>query len=125
MKRIVLALLLLSSAAACPVKPGFFANGQYRDTTGLTPQCTPAFRKLAAQVKPTEYSEIYRIDTDMEGGLKVLAAAQLLVSNGWRKVDMPGGGKSRAFGFEKGGKRIVITVRNETDYALVVVVADR
>ncbi|MGY2892721.1 hypothetical protein [Deinococcus sp. UYEF24] len=126
MKRTVLAfLLLLSSTAACPVKPGFFANGQYRDTTGLVPQCTPAFRKLAAQVKPTQYSEIYRITTDMEGGLKVLAAAELLVSNGWKKIDMPSVGTSRVFGFQKGGKQIVLTVRHETDSSLVVVTGDR
>ena len=133
MKRTVVGLLLFLSAAgaglsvagACPVRPGFFADGQYKDTTGLTPQCTPAFRKLAAQVKPTEYGEIYRTTPDMDGGLKVLKAAELLVSHGWKKVNMPNVGKSRMFGFQKGGKQIVISVRGGTDEVLVVVVGDR
>lgn len=133
MKRTVVGLLLFISAAstglsvagACQVKLGFFANGQYKDTTGLVPQCTSAFKKLAAQVKPTEYSEIYRTTPDIDGGLKVLKAAEMLVSHGWKKISMPSVGKSRMFGFQKGEKQIVISVRSETDDVLVVVVGDR
>jgi hypothetical protein len=72
MKQIALMLtLLLPTAAACPIKAGYFANGQYQDTTGLTPLCTAQFKKIAKDVKPGEYGELYRTDLTAAGGFKV------------------------------------------------------
>jgi len=75
-KTIIIALLgvLLSTAAACPVRTGYVANGQFRNTTGLFPLCTAAFKKLATEVKEGEYEESYRTTFDLKGALAIASS---------------------------------------------------
>ena len=115
----------LSIAAACPVKSGHVANGQFKDTTGLVPLCSAAFKKIAAEVKPGEYGEFYRTTLDLAGGLKVGKLSQLFSSNGWQKLSVPDNGKVKSFGFKKNGKQSVISVREGSDYVLVFLIGDK
>lgn len=52
-----MAAVLLSSALACPVKPGTVANSLFKDTRQLTPICGPlhlTFKQAMPGVKWTE-----------------------------------------------------------------------
>lgn len=120
-----LTLLLTTIALACPVKVGYIANGQFKNTTGLIPLCEPAFKKLAKEVKPGEYGEFYRTTLDLTGGLKVGKLVRLFSLNGWQKLSVPANGKVKSFGFKKNGKEIVVGVREGTDSVLVFLVGDK
>ena len=120
-----LTLLLTTTALACPVKSGFFANGQFRDTTGLVPQCTPAFRKVAAGVKPGEYGEIYKTTLNAAGGFKVAKAFNLFRAGGWKSAGVQRKGDDKTYSFTKGGKQTVMLVRENDDSVLVVVIGDK
>ncbi|MCP2015052.1 hypothetical protein L1280_002204 [Deinococcus sp. HSC-46F16] len=53
----LVAAVLLSSALACPVKPGTVANSLFKDTRQLTPICGPlhlTFKQAMPGVKWTE-----------------------------------------------------------------------
>ena len=117
--------LLASSAAACPVKAGFLANGQFKDTTGLTPQCSPAFKKLSKDVKPGEYGEFYKTNLNAAGGLKVARAFNLFRANGWKAGGVQRKGNNKVYSFTKAGKQTVMLVRENDDSVLVVVIGDK
>lgn len=126
MKRMTLALaLVLGSAVACPVKAGYFANGQFKDTTGLTPLCTPAFRKISAEVKQTEYGEIYRTSLDLKGGFQVARAVNLFTAHGWKRLNMAQPKKGKAYAFSRAGKQTVLLVREGETTALIILIGDR
>ncbi len=118
-------LLGLGTATACPVKAGSFANGQFKDTTGLTPQCSAAFRKLASQVEPGEYGEIYKTTLTAAGGFKVARAFNLFRSNGWKAAGVQTKGADKTYSFTKTGKQTVMLVRKASDYVLIVVIGDK
>ena len=126
MNRPALFLTLLTTflltVCACPVKPGFLANGQFRDITGLTPLCTSTFRKLAAGVRSGEYGELYRTDLSAAGRAWVDRAVGLFTSYGWERGGVQTKGQDRVYTVRKAGKQTVIAVRIQTDSLLMLVV---
>ncbi|MGY2892527.1 hypothetical protein [Deinococcus sp. UYEF24] len=125
-----LTLLLTTTALACPVKAGYVANGQFKNTTGLVPQCSAAFKKIAAEVKVGEYGEIYKTTFDLKGALAIKKLSGLLTSNGWKQTGASNKGQNKALVFDKGTKQTVIAVKEEPveqgdDYVLVVLIGDK
>jgi len=119
------ALLLTTMALACPVRAGYFANGQFKNTTGLLPQCSVSFKKLASEVKPGEYSEIYKTTLDAAGGFKVARAFNLFRANGWKPAGVQRKGDDTTYAFTRSGKQTVMLVRKNDASVLVVVIGDR
>ncbi|WP_407572087.1 hypothetical protein [Deinococcus altitudinis] len=120
-----LALLLTTTALACPVKAGYFANGQFKDTTGLTPQCSAIFKNIAAGVKPGEYGEVYKTTLTAAGGFKVGKAFNLFRANGWKSAGVVRKGNDKTYVFNKGKKQTVMLVRENDDSVLIVVIGDK
>jgi len=119
------ALLLTTTALACPVRAGYVADGQFKDTTGLLPQCSVSFRKLASEVKPGEYGEMYRTTLNVAGGIRVAKAFNLFRANGWKLAGVQRNGDDATYSFTKGGKQTVMLVRKNADSVLVMVIGDR
>lgn len=60
--------LLFSSADASPLKAGSFAKGQYKDSSGMTPLCTPEYKLLAASSAAAgQYAELYAVPPTAAG----------------------------------------------------------
>ncbi|WP_407571195.1 hypothetical protein [Deinococcus altitudinis] len=120
-----LALLLTATALACPVRTGYFANGQFKDTTGLVPQCSAGFRKLAADVKAGEYGEIYKTTLNAVGGFRVAKAFNLFRANGWTSSGVARKGNDKTYVFTKGKKQTVMLVREDDRSVLIVLIGDK
>jgi len=122
--------VVLSTATACPVKAGYVANGQFKNTTGLVPLCTPAFKKIATEVKAGEYEESYKTTFDLKGALAIRKLSGLLTSNGWKQTGASDKGQNKTLIFDKGTKQTVIAVKEvpsekDDDYVLVILLGDK
>lgn len=122
--------LLFASATACPVKTGYVANGQFKNTTGLVPLCTPAFKKLTTEVKAGEYEESYKTTFDLKGALAIRKLSGLLTSTGWKQTGASNKGQNKTLVFDKGSQQTVIAVKEVPmekgdDYVLVILLGDK
>lgn len=109
-KLLLLAALTLPAALACPVKPGYVANGLFRDASHTTPICGPLYLAFQHNMAGVKWTEMYALDPNRAGDLqaeRILAAIQ---KSGYRSVKAQKTARSQAYQFQRGAHTITAVV---------------
>ena len=107
-KQVVTVLLaLLPLASACPVKPGYIANGVVEDIPKMTPLCE-VNTTVKALVDGARWVEVWGTSSDKKGVQNVAYVIAALHQKGWRLTAEQPTQEGKVYRFEKGTQIIAM-----------------
>lgn len=107
--RWLVALVLFSSALACPVKPGTVANSLFKDTRRLTPICGPLYLTFKQAMTGVKWTEMYALDAKT-GAAQTAYVLASLQKGGYKKVKEARTPRSQTYLFQRGKNTITAVV---------------
>ena len=107
--QVFLCFTLFSAAAACPVKPGFVANGQVVDNLRLVPVCGQVPKELSVRPEGTTWLEIFAFSPSATNNIKLLTLKAALRARGYTQFNEGKKGRDELYQFAKGNKYVVLS----------------
>lgn len=103
-------LLVFSVSLACPIKPGFVANGLIRDTVRLIPMCGKLPPGLLQVPEGVTWHELYGFGTTPTQKLKLVTLNAAIRAQGFKQVNTSKTDKLEVYQYAKDDKTVSILI---------------
>ena len=107
--QVLLCFTLFSAASACPIKPGFVANGQVTDNLRLVPVCGTIPNELKVLPEGTTWLETFAFSPSANNNIKLLTLKAALRTKGYTQFNEGKNGKDEIYQFAKGDRYVVLS----------------
>lgn len=110
-KLFILAVLALASGAlACPVKPGYVANGLFKNTSKAAPICGPLYQAFKYSLVGVKWTEMYEVKNGRVGNLRTADFLALIQKRGYRNVKRKISARSQVYLFQRRNNSITAVI---------------
>ncbi|GGL11009.1 hypothetical protein GCM10010844_32140 [Deinococcus radiotolerans] len=119
-----LVLALISSALACPAKPGTMFNGLLPAILAFKPECGAAYATFKKSAAGAKWTEVYVLRPPNDGDALIRTTLSRLPQVGFRPLGTKPYGQTTAYVFRKGTSDLVVLTKRYT-WGVVFTVAGR
>ncbi len=81
------ALLVVTSAQACPIKKGYILNGLIKDSKQIYPVCNDIYKQFKKGATGAKWTELYFIANDTSSAKKISTLVEQIKSKGYKQAE--------------------------------------